>query len=115
MVKLSSARWRRSTPQKMVKKFTDALLGDPNLRAKIESIVCFGSAARPRDFIEGLSDIDVLVLVRRKSEHLTDASEASRARPTTASVPPCFRRLSFCGCLMPEARVPCSCCGVCPS
>ena len=42
----------------------EVLLGDESF--KTCSIIVFGSAARPEDFIIGVSDVDVLVLTREE-------------------------------------------------
>ena len=49
---------------KAVKKYIINSIGSRNLCL----IIVFGSAARPQDFVIGVSDIDVLVLTKEKSE-----------------------------------------------
>jgi predicted nucleotidyltransferase len=51
-------------------KFSRVLLEDERVRHRITSIVAFGSANKPSDFLKGLSDIDVLVMVDRRSRSL---------------------------------------------
>lgn len=46
----------------------------------IEAIVVFGSATRDQDFVEGLSDIDVLVILSRKDEKLKEKIQSIAGR-----------------------------------
>lgn len=57
-------------PLLMASKLAAALLKDPYVRPRVKSIVAFGSATTPAEFVERLSDIDVLMLVDRKSKRL---------------------------------------------
>lgn len=57
-------------PLEVASKFSEVLLKDERIRHRIVSIVAFGSTNRPSDFLKGLSDIDVLVIVDRRSGSL---------------------------------------------
>jgi len=57
-------------PLEVASKFSEVLLKDERVRHRLMSIVAFGSVNRPSDFLKGLSDIDVLVIVDRRSESL---------------------------------------------
>ncbi len=57
-------------PLEVASKFSEVLLEDESVRHRIMSIVAFGSVNRPSDFLKGLSDIDVLVIVDRRSRSL---------------------------------------------
>lgn len=57
-------------PLEVASKFSEVLLKDERVRHRIRSIVAFGSVNRPSDFLKGLSDIDVLVIVDRGSGSL---------------------------------------------
>ena len=57
-------------PLEVASKFSEVLLKDERVRHRIMSIVAFGSVNRPSDFLKGLSDIDVLVIVDRRSGSL---------------------------------------------
>lgn len=57
-------------PLEVASKFSEVLLKDERARHRIMSIVAFGSVNRPSDFLKGLSDIDVLVIVDRRSGSL---------------------------------------------
>jgi predicted nucleotidyltransferase len=46
--------------------------------ADVRSIVVFGSAARPEDFVEGVSDVDVLVLAAGEPRERTLHAGAGR-------------------------------------
>lgn len=64
----------RSAPEplQVATKFSRTLVKEPLTRSRIRSIVVFGSALRRQDFVENLSDVDVLVLVNRRTKRLTD-------------------------------------------
>lgn len=67
-----SAHPQSSNPLEVAAKFSEILLKDHRIRPRIKSVVVFGSAARQPDFVEGLSDVDVLVVFDRKSKRLGD-------------------------------------------
>lgn len=61
-----------TSPLKVASRFSELLLSDRRISPQIKSTVAFGSVARPQDFIKGLSDIDMLVIVNRKSKRSED-------------------------------------------
>jgi len=74
----------------------EVLLGDESF--KVCSIIVFGSAARPEDFIIGVSDVDVLVLtreepLRRRYSFVACSCEVNVVFFTVDE----FRRLAECG------------------
>jgi len=70
MLTLKAGLDPKRRPLETASKFSEVLLEDERVRRRIMSIVAFGSVNRPSDFLEGLSDIDVLVIVDRRSRSL---------------------------------------------
>jgi predicted nucleotidyltransferase len=70
MLALKARLGPKGRPLEAASKFSDVLLEDERVRHRIMSIVAFGSVNRPSDFLKGLSDIDVLVIVDRRSGSL---------------------------------------------
>ena len=65
-------RGRYTSPLQAASRFSKLLLSDSYISSRIKSIVAFGSVTRQRDFVKGLSDIDMLVIVDSKSKRLED-------------------------------------------